>query len=150
EPIVVDVVPSVNFGGGYTVFQPNHILISSTRPGYDGFGGVETVFHEASHIIVNPRSPGSIEALRRAAEQRGVELPDDLWHAVLFYTVGAAARKTIRELWGESYEPYMYTQGLFTRGWPEWRKPLEQWWKAYLDGSLSLDEAAAGLVTAIG
>lgn len=148
EPIPVDVVPKVNFGGGNTVVHPHHILISSMQPGYDGFGGVELIFHEASHTIVNPRSDGSIAALRGAAQQQRVQLPRDLWHAVLFFTAGHAARATIREAWGEPYEPYMYTQGLFTRAWPRWRGPLEQWWKPYLDGLLTLDEASARLVAA--
>jgi hypothetical protein len=146
SPIPVDVVPVVNFGGAETVVHPHHILISSTQPGYDGFGGLELIFHEASHTVVSPRSDGSIAALRQAAEQEGVELPRDLWHAVLFFTAGHATQKTVREVWGDDYEPYMYSQGLFTRAWPRWREPFERWWRPYLDGAIPLEEAARGLV----
>ncbi len=77
-------------------------------------------------------------------------LPRDLWHAVLFLTAGHVARETIRELYGKTYEPYMYTQGLFERAWPELRQPLEKWWIPYLRGNGSLEDAADGLVTAVG
>jgi hypothetical protein len=149
ERIPVDVVPTVDFGGAGTVVHPHHILISSTQPGYEGFGGLETLFHEASHTVVNPGSDGSIATLRKAAEKQGVELPRDLWHAVLFFTAGEAAKKTVREVWQEPYRPYLYTSGLFERSWPTWREPLEQIWQPYLDGSSSLDDAAEKLVKAV-
>lgn len=148
--IPIDVVPDVNFGGGNTVVDPHHILLNSVRPGYQGFGGLEMVFHEASHTIVSPRSRGSIDALRRAAEAEGVELPRELWHAVLFFTAGAVTRDVVRELWGEPYEPYMYSQGLFERAWPEWRAPLEASWLPYVRGAISLESAAGSLVRAVG
>ena len=112
------------------------------------FGALELLFHEASHTIVNPRSEGSIAALRRAAEAQGIALPKDLWHAVLFFTAGHAAQAVIRALWNAPYEPYMYSQGLFTRAWPKWRAPLEQCWRPYLERERSLEQAAAQLVAA--
>jgi len=149
ERIPVDVVPTVDFAGANTVVDPHHILIGSTQAGYDGYGGVELVFHEASHTVVSPRSDGSIAALRTAAEKQGVTLPRDLWHAVLFFTAGHAAEQTVREVWGEPYRQYIYTSGLFERAWPELREPLERVWEPYLEGKSSLEDAATKLVAAV-
>jgi hypothetical protein len=149
EKLVVDVVPYVNFGGGSTVVFPHHVLISSTQPGYDGYGGLELVFHEGSHTFVSPRSDGSIAALAAAAEARGVELPRDLWHAILFLTAGHVTRRTVRELWNDEYEPYMNSQGVLDRAWPEMRAPLEAHWIPYLDGQTTLREASEALVAVL-
>lgn len=151
ERIPVDVVPTVDSSGANTVVYPRHIVISSTGPGYGSFGGLELLFHEATHTVVSPRSDGgSIAAIRRAAEAERVEVPRDLWHVVLFYTAGEATKKTVREIWGEPYVQYLYTSGLFERAWPTLRQPLEDAWQPYLDGKSTLDEAASRLVTEIG
>lgn len=149
ERIPVDVVPFVNFGGGNTVVHPHHTLISSMQPGYDRFGGLEVIFHEGSHTFVSPRSEGAVAALRAAAERRGVELHRDLWHAILFLTAGHVARVTVRELWNEEYEPYMYSQGVLDRAWPELRAPLENTWLPYLEGRTTLERAADELIAAV-
>lgn len=150
ERIPVDVVPNVSFEGAWTVVHPDHILISSTGPGYLGVDALETIFHEASHTIVSPRSDGSVAALRAAAEKEGIELHRDLWHVVLFFTAGDAAKKAIAEAWDQPYVQYLYAQGLFTRAWPELREPMEKIWQAYLDGKTTLDDAARQLVVATG
>jgi hypothetical protein len=147
-PIPVDVVPRVNFGGANTTYSPRHILISSREPGYLGVGGIEMLFHEASHTIVTPGSEGSVAALRRAAESLDVPLHRDLWHMLIFATAGFAARDVIREVFGEAYEPYMYGQGVVERAWPKMRTPLDQFWGGYMAGEITLDEAATGLVRA--
>jgi hypothetical protein len=149
DRIPVDVVPTVDYTGARTVLHPNHIVVASEHAGYAGYGALEALFHEASHTIVSPRSEGSVAALRQAAKRRGIELPADLWHAVLFYTAGDATKKSVREAWGEPYQPYLYTSGLFQRAWPTWREPLEQAWQPYLDGRSSLDQAADRLVALI-
>jgi hypothetical protein len=149
ERIPIDVVPTVDYSGANTVVHPHHILMSSTQPGYGGFGGLELVFHEASHTVVNPGSDGSSAALRHAAEKQGVPLPRDLWHVVLFFTAGDATKKTVREIWGEPYQQYLYGSGLFQRAWPQWREPLERAWQPYLDGRTSLEAAASELVAAV-
>jgi hypothetical protein len=149
ERISVDVVPTIDFAGANTVVHPNHILIASAQPSNEGYGALEALFHEASHTMVGPRSEGSVAALRQAAQRQGVELPADLWHAVLFYTAGDATKKAVREAWGEPYLPYLYTSGLFVRAWPTWREPLERSWQPYLDGSSSLERAADELVVSV-
>jgi hypothetical protein len=65
---------------------------------------------------------------------------------VLFFTAGHAAVVTIDEIWGESYEQYMVTEGLFERAWPTYRAPMERWWAAWLRKEITLDEAAEALI----
>src|SRR5688572_27194747 len=150
ERIPVDVVPIVDYSGANTVVHPHHIVASSTQPGFEGFGGLEMLFHEASHTVVSPRSEGAIAVLRQTAERQGVELPRDLWRVVLFFTAGHAAEKTVLEIWGEPYRQYLYGTGLFERAWPDMREPVERVWRPYLDGRSSLEDAADALVAAVG
>jgi hypothetical protein len=70
-------------------------------------------------------------------------------NAQLFFTAGDATKKTVREIWGEPYQQYLYGSGLFQRAWPQWREPLERAWQPYLDGTTSLEAAASELVAAV-
>jgi hypothetical protein len=150
EPIPVDVVKHVSWEGANTLSGPDHILISSSAAGFDGFGALEMLFHEASHTIVYPRSHGSVDALRRAAERAHRKVSDDLWHILLFYTAGFVTETVVEELWSSRYEQFLFSQGVLLRAWPGWREPLERYWAPYLRGEMSLDAAADGLIAASG
>ena len=148
-PIPVDVAQYINFGGGNTVTDPNHIFVTSVGSGYQGRGALEMIFHEASHTIIGSRAGEPSRQLRLAAERLGVEVPGVLSHVVLFYTVGEVVRRMIEEKYGEEYLPYVYGGGLFDRAWPDFRQPMEAWWQPYLDGRVSMPEAAEGLLLAL-
>src|SRR5262249_39619591 len=128
---------------------PNHTVINSTQPTFQGNAAIELVFHEASHTIVSPRSDAaSVVALQHAAELEGIELHRDLWHIVLFYTAGFAAERAIAELWREPYEMYMSVAGVTARAWPQFAAALASGWRPYLEGKLSLEDAARIMVRA--
>jgi hypothetical protein len=150
EPIPVDVVPIVDWMGANTVVDPNHVLVASQHGGHDGVGAIEVVFHEASHTRISPNGGGVITALIAEAERTNVELPRDLWHAILFYTVGHATQATIRELSGEEYEMYLDSQGVLDRAWPALREPLERVWRPYLEGETTQEAAVASMCAAVG
>ena len=139
--ILVDVSAFAWEFGAYTVGQGEsaHAVISSTDPGYQGFGALESLMHEPSHAIVAPAS-GAIGAdLARAAVELGVKPMSNLWHALLFYTSGELTRKALATRGVSAYQPFianMY-EGPF-RG---FRKALETHWQAYLDGKVSREAA---------
>lgn len=143
--IPVDVVPYVSRQGAHTI-RPPHILITSSGTNHQGRAALEAIFHEASHTIIGPRAGEPSRRLQEVAEGLGVAVPSDLWHVVLFYTTGEIVRDVIAERYGEEYQQYLYATGLFERGWPELRHPIERWWKPYLDGSLQLTDAVEGLL----
>lgn len=144
-PIPVDVVETVSWAGGDSIFTrppPGHVWVSSTRPAYQTpAAALEVVFHEASHLLTGNRSPliAALDAAGRAAERT---LPQDLWHAVLFYTTGETIRRTLAGTGEPEHTPLIYALNIFGNV----RDPIAVEWSPYLDGQRSLPEAATKLV----
>ncbi|MEO8056299.1 MAG: hypothetical protein ABI768_14160 [Acidobacteriota bacterium] len=143
-PIPVDVVQTVDWSGANTILRgpgSGHILIAIENPQR---AAVETVFHEASHLLMGRGAPVRL-ALEDAATAAGFRLPGDLWHVVLFYTTGEVVRAVTDASGGSAYTPMLYE--IFDRGsWAEYKKPLESAWRPYVKGEKSLVEAAAALI----
>jgi hypothetical protein len=146
-PILVDVVETVDWSGANTSWSDRgqgDVLISSSSEGAAAF---ETLFHEASHVLMERSAPVP-QALARAAEAAGFHLPRDLWHVVLFFTTGEAVRHLLAERGQPGYTPMLYE--IFARGtWGEYREALETEWRPYVDGKRSLAEAADALIAAL-
>lgn len=147
-PILVDVVETVNWSGANSSWSDSgqgDILIANSPQGAAGF---ETLFHEASHMLMDRDDPVPL-ALERAAKMAGAHLPNDLWHVVLFFTTGEAMRHFLDQHGEPGYAPMVY--GIFGRGtWTAYRSPLENAWRPYVDGEQSLADAAAALIAALG
>ncbi|NND45929.1 MAG: hypothetical protein HKN58_11450 [Xanthomonadales bacterium] len=142
-PLRVDVVAHAPPVGANTIWlnpEGGHILVSS---GIEDALALEIMFHEASHTLVSyGRGDPLPLALEAAAQNTGVELPRDLWHVVMFYLTG----EVMREVLGEAYTPYMVTQGLWDGRWGRYREAVEASMPAYLEGSATLQQAAASLL----
>ena len=143
-PVPVDVVAVVNWAGANSILrQPvgGHLLISHAT---EEAAALETVFHEASHLLMGHDAPVRL-ALEGAAKTGGVELPDDLWHVVLFYTTGESVRRVLADAGTPDYRPMVY--GIHDRGgWTELREPIETAWLPYVEGKRDLPRAAKALV----
>jgi hypothetical protein len=145
-PIRVDVVETVNWSGATTILLDpvgGHIVISNEAD--RGPVSLEYVFHEASHVLMGRGHPVR-NALAEAAEQLGVRLPRDLWHAVLFYTTGDTVRRTLAEAGEPAYTPMIFSGNIFE----SFHEPMESAWRAYLEGECTLTEAALDLIRALG
>lgn len=149
--IRVDVVKYASWAGAYTTIVPTHIVVSSTDPRTRGLAALETLFHEASHAMVG-RSFGAIsEVLAREGRAQNKAIPDDLWHALIFYTTGEIVRRTLAKNGVADYSPYAYHNGLYARvpAWQKYQHGFEQYWQSYLDGKTSFNDALAKLVSAL-
>ncbi len=126
EPLRVEVSGQAGPFGAYTTDRPALIIITSLDPLYRGEASLEMLFHEASHT--GPIS-GIEQFLARecAARQKNC---DNLWHAILFYTVGEVAQRHL----GADYVPYAVRSGVFQRGMGRYHSLLEQLWRPYLEG----------------
>ena len=71
-----------------------------------------------------------------------------LWHVALFYMTGEVVGEALAGR-GIAFVPYLYKTGLFDRAWPRFKEPIETYWKAYIKGEMSRDEAIKRIVTAI-
>lgn len=141
EKIPVEVVSYANWAGAYTTLNSTLITVSSLATD-QGDAELETLFHEASHALVNLIE----EAISSQCTADGVVLnPPTLWHAVVFYTTGELVKQLI-----PGYDPLADTVGLWKRAWPMYIGPLEKDWQPYLDGKVSFNSAIANLVKDIG
>ncbi len=148
-PVFVEVTPAVPPFGASTVGEPPFtgahaplITVSSIDPGYAGDTGLEMIFHEASHLLVDKVQA----ALEAAAQRQGRKLPDRLWHFVLFYTAG----RVLRERLGAAYVPYAERPAnrVFTGPFASYVPILERTWQPYLDGRVDLEAAVDAVVAA--
>lgn len=135
QPIRVDVSCFGGPVGAYTVDEPPHIIISSCHPGYRGEAALEMIFHEASHVLIGPVE----QKLEASAKRLERPLPENLWHAVLFYTAGTCVQRRF-----PNYVPYATRNDLEMVRSVE--PALRQSWQPYLDGKVSLDDAIDALV----
>lgn len=147
-PIRVDVVETVNWSGANTIYLATgggHIAISSNSN--QGLAALETIFHEASHVLMTQNDP-VWRALDQAAEALGQPTPEDLWHVVMFYTTGETVRRVLDEAGASGYTPHLYEIFERSRDWSRYRDAIETIWPAYMDGERTLSEAAADLIRA--
>lgn len=140
-PIRVDVSRFAGPLGAFTALDPVHITISSAHPGYAGDAALEMIFHEASHALINPIE----RKLAAEAMRRGSKVPEDLWHALLFYSTGEIVKHRL----GPSYVPYATKNGVWDRGWRGFEAALERNWRPYLNGATDLERAVAALIAAV-
>jgi len=156
EPIPVDVVFYGGPFGAYTSLEPTHITVSSSDPRNQGMSAFEILFHESSHALATSVQDG----ITKACHARGIPIPRDLWHALLFYTTGELVRRAAVQ--GElraagsapssavaPYTPYAKRNGLYSRGWQDYERVLEGYWQPYLDGKADFDHAISAVVAGL-
>lgn len=125
-----------NWAGAYST-DGYLLVLSSLDEALNGEYGLETVFHEGMHQWDDQ----IFEALRTQARAQNKLIPRGLTHAMIFFTAGEAIRKVIPE-----HVPYAEKFGVWQRGMMQFKQPLEQTWKTYLDGRGTRDEALAELI----
>jgi len=156
DPMRVDVTEYAGPLGAYTSLDPAHITVSSFDPRNQGLAGFEILFHEASHALATTVQ----SAIVSACHDRGIPIPRDLWHALLFYTTGEIIRRAAAQgrlnFPGSTpgnvpapYTPYAYRNGVYTRGWENYQRALETYWQPYLDGKSDFDHSINAVVAAL-
>ncbi len=149
-PYIVDVVAYTDWAGSYSNMGDTfvHIPISSEDPTNDGLSGVDVLFHEASHSIVDPQYGTIGSAITRQAKRLGRKPPDQFWHALIMYTPGKLAEQWFSRP-GHPYTMVWIRLGLFTRVWPAYYAAFERHWFPYMSGRGTMDDAIAGCLRQI-
>ena len=129
-----------NWAGAYST-GVGVLVISSLNEGNKGPYGLETLFHESMHQWDSQ----VFEAIRTHARASNKLVPRGLSHALIFFTAGEAVRKVIPD-----HVPYAEKFGVWQRGMMQFKSPIEQTWKPYLDGKGTRDEALAELIKLTG
>ena len=138
RPIRVDVVAYANWAGAYTTLLPSRIAISSLDARNQQTAALEVVFHEASHTLIERVG----DTLIRDFAARRKSAPRDLWHALLFFTVGFYVQQIYPD-----YVPYAKSNDLWERGFSSpFYEVLAADWQPHLEGKKSLAQALSDLV----
>ena len=87
-------------------------------------------------------------AIARESRAKNKPIPNDLWHAIIFYTAGEFTRRNLSEYRVSDYIPVAY-RGLYARAWPNFQRPLELYWQPYLEGTVDFDKAMSNLINAL-
>jgi len=144
DPVRVDVVLVSKRLGAYTSIRPRVLIVMPTSdPSYGGSAGVEMMFHEASHALIENVTRAISSAARTAGKNTR-----DLWHVVLFYIAGEVTRQVLAAR-SVDYQPFLYALGLFDTIWPTFRTPIERYVRPFVDGTSNLEQMAADLVAAV-
>jgi hypothetical protein len=142
----VDLVDYATFFGAYTTTDPYiNAVISSTDKRHEGTQGVEVIFHEVSHGMID-----SVYALQEKI-CNGVKTPVDhnIWHSILFYSTGTFVKNALA-MHGKEHEIYLYKNNLAGIN-PQFKKVIDsvtKYWKLYLDGKISMEKSIRLIVTA--
>ena len=133
----VQVAAWSNWAGAYST-SFSLLVVSSLNPGNAGSQGLESVFHEAMH-----QWDDAVAAkLQSLAAANNLKPPhEDLSHAILFFTAGEAARAVV-----PNHTPMADAVGIWNRGLGPFKPALDRYWKPYLDGTGTLDDALLGLL----
>lgn len=144
-PLRVDLVETVSWSSANTIYlspEGGHVWMRNKAG--EGPVALETVFHEASHLLTGRGAPIP-RALEQAAEELGLPLPRDLWHGAQFHTTGDLVRRVLAEAGQPGYQPMTFAQDIFG----EYHEALEAEWTGYLEGRKTMAEAARDLVRAV-
>lgn len=147
--IRVDVSRFAERFGAYTTDNPLHITISSANEQIQEYAALETLFHEASHSMVDETNCAVADAIARECRARNKPIPERFWHALLFYTTGEMVKRSLAARGVKDYVPYAYHTGVYNRGWQGYQRVLEKYWQPYLEGKSDFDKAIADMIAAL-
>lgn len=135
---LINVSAYANWAGAYST-DGGLIVIASLDEGTKGSLGLESMFHEAMHQWDQPMM-GRLSKLSK--EHQTAPPREGITHALIWYTAAEAVKSVISGHVGYAEGGGMWKQkqlGGFKAG-------LDKYWKPYLDGKSSLDEALLGLL----
>jgi hypothetical protein len=140
DKIRVDLGVYATWAGAYSYSQGiDHILICTFEGANPGRLGVEVVFHEGSHFIIDKVFDFVAEyyKLKNAPGNRR-----QTWHNLLFYTTGIVTKEAYAAQ-GISFLPY-YKQAKFEENIPPFKlttTALALYWDPYMRGETTQEEA---------
>jgi hypothetical protein len=150
-PYRVEAVPSTDRDSAFSNVGTNNgyflIVASSMDRDLAGWKGLETIYHEASHSVVDPSIPGIAMDIAAAAASLNRPVPTDLWHALIMYTPAAVLRPLLA---ARGVTTFVSTfDGLLTNVYPRYNDAFKEHWQPYIDGTTSRVNALRAVVSAV-
>lgn len=137
QPRIIDICAYTNWAGAYST-DGGLIALASTDSETSGSEGLETLLHEASHQWDEEID----RRLSAIAAKAGRPVPRLLSHAMIFYTSGEIVAEIV-----PGHEPYAIKAGVWNRGMSDLKPLLDTYWRPYLRGTATFDEAITRIIT---
>jgi hypothetical protein len=150
KKVIVYITPAAGPYGAYTLNDAEMVVttMSCRDEGYQGLRALEMLMHESSHAVVDINHGTVADAIAAAAKRHGVGVPRNLWHALLFETSGELTRRYLAERGVTTFVPS--SVDLFNRAWPQYRDAVQKYWRPYLSGAGTLEDAVDKIVAEVG
>ncbi len=145
-PYRVEIVRYVEPLGSYASASPSMTVVASGTPLNAGRTALEVIFDGAARALVSS-DRGTIGSgiLAESARERKAP-PQDLWRAMLFFTVARVVYDAFHADLEAPYRPFIQTAEMFPRLWPAYQKPIASRWQPYIDGTGDLPSALRSTV----
>ncbi len=135
----VDLTDYATFFAAYTTTEPYvSAIISSTNKKHDGTQGIEVIFHEISHAMID-----SVFVIQQnICTSKNLPFDHNVWHSILFYSTGTFVKNALSKV-GQEHELYMYKNKLADFN-PDIKKTMiaiNNYWQQYLDNKISMQNA---------
>lgn len=140
EAVRVDVVAYAGPAGAYVTLEPLHVRIAASEPRSSGHSGLEVLFHEVSHGLVEKLK----DALDEACARHHKQAPPDLWHAMVFFTTGEILARRL-----PGHEPQADRMALYQDDWRALPAILAAHWRPFLRGEGAWEAAVNAVVRAL-
>jgi hypothetical protein len=136
QPQVINLVAYANWAGAYST-GGGLIVVATTDERTGGPTGLEILLHESTHQWDDDID----RRLAAIAAKQGKAVPALLSHALIFYTSGEVVAEIVPD-----HVPYAVKYGLWNqRGLGAFKPLLDQYWRPYIRGAGTFDEAIAAL-----
>jgi hypothetical protein len=140
SPQVINLAAYANWAGAYST-TGGLIVFATLDEAIGGPHGLEILLHESSH-----QWDDEIDArLTAIARKQGKAVPSLLSHALIFYTSGEIVSELV-----PGHVPYAVKNGLWNqRGLGAFKPLLDRYWRPYIRGAATFDEAIAAILSRV-
>lgn len=137
--IRVDLTNYATWAGAYSHnYHYPHIVLDAGNKNNQKEAGVEILFHETSHFLVDNLNVTIVDLAKNKTITKNI----NLWHNIIFYTTAVVLQPRYEKL-KRTFTPYYITQGFETR-FPDFKlsvEALKLYWDPYVAGKTSQQEA---------
>jgi hypothetical protein len=135
----VDLTDYATFFSAYTTNEPYvSAIISSTNKKHEGNQGIEVIFHEISHAMID----SVYNMQQKICSEKNLKFDHNVWHSILFYSTGTFVKNALLNV-GQKHEMYLYKNKLADFN-PVVKKMMEAiaiHWQNFLDGKSSMQDS---------
>jgi hypothetical protein len=145
--VIIDLTSYASWAGAYSFNDSfSHVIFSSSNASNKDDMGLEVVFHETSHFLVDKLNA----EIATASKGGDIKKTINLWHNIIFYTTGAVMTKHYSAE-GRPFIPY-YVHMKFEDKFPDFKTSVQacrSYWDSHIEQKTTLQTAVNQVVTEV-